>query len=461
MLSDFGRWYDSDSGISKIPANEEERMKKQVLMVLMIAVVCTGILLGTGQKESSGATATGPQAREVITWLHFANDVQQPALDAVVAAFEATYDIDVEIEFRPGSAEGENLVKTRIAANDLPDVLSYNSGSLFQVLNLTKNFVDLSNEPLADKLLDSFKATVSAGTGLYGVPYQPIPAGGIIYNKQVYKDLGLEIPLTWTAFIDNCEIIKQAGIVPVIASYKDDWTAQLLLLADYFNVEASEPDFAANYTANKAKYASTPAALRGFEKIQEVFTKELINKEPMATTYDMAQEMLATGQGAHYPMATWVLSGINEKFPEAIDDMGFFALPGDDASKNGATLWMPNNISIPKSTTHLAAALKFANFMVSDEGLAAFMSAGAPDGTFAVRGVDLPDAVFPAVKDVLRYVDANKTAAALEFLSPIKGPNLPQICVQSGLALKTPLECAAEYDRDVEKQAKQLMLAGW
>ena len=66
------------------------------------------------------------------------------------------------------------------------------------------------------------------------------------------------------------------------------------------------------------------------------------------------------------------------------------------------------------------------------------MSAGAPDGTFAVKGAKLPDTVFPAVKDVLRYVDEDRTAAALEFLSPIKGPNLPQICVQAGLSLKTP-----------------------
>jgi len=247
----------------------------------------------------------------------------------------------------------------------------------------------------------------------------------------------------------------------VIVSYKDDWTAQLLLLADYYNVEAVAPNFAEDYTTNKAKFATTPAALRGFEKIQEVYTKGLINKEPMATTYDMAQELLATGKGAHFPMATWVLSGINEKFPEYINDMGFFALPGDSADANGVTLWMPNNISIPKTTQKLEAALKFVNFMVSDEGLAAYMSVAAPDGTFAVIGVDLPETVFPAVKDVLRYVDANQTAAALEFLSSIKGPNLPQICVQAGLALKTPLECAAEYDRDIEKQAKQLMLAGW
>jgi raffinose/stachyose/melibiose transport system substrate-binding protein len=428
--------------------------------MMSVLLLAAGTVFSAGSAESAASGAAASKAEKVL-WLHFAGDAQQKALDAVVATFEAETGIDVEFEFRPGSAEGENLVKSRLAANDMPDILSYNSGSLFQVLDPDRNLVDLSKEPYADRLLDSFKSTVSDGDGFYGVPIQPIPAGGIIYNKKIYAELELDVPVTWDQFLDNCEVIKQSGTVPVIASYKDDWTAQLLLLADFYNVLADEPDFPERYTANKAKFATSPSALRGFEKIQEVFVKGYINSEPMATTYDNAIEMLATAEGAHYPMATWILASIAANFPDKIDDIGFFALPGDSADSNGVTLWMPNNISIPKTAANPEGAKQFLEFFVSDAGMKAYMSVGAPDGAFAVKDVPVPDEVFPAVKDVLEYVDANKTAPALEFLSPIKGPNLPQISVQAGLALKTPLECAVEYDRDVEKQAKQLMLQGW
>jgi raffinose/stachyose/melibiose transport system substrate-binding protein len=438
---------------------------KRGFMVLAAAFSLAAVtgLFAAGQKEggapAQGMVNKGP--REKIVWLQWANEPNQKAVDAVVKAFGEKYPIDIEFEFKPGSAEGENLVKTRLAANDMPDLLSYNSGALFQVINPDKNLVDLSKEPLADKLLDSFKNVVGSSQAFYGVPLHPIQVGGILYNKKVYASLGLSIPKTWNEFMANCEKIKKAGKVPVIASYKDDWTAQLLLLADYYYVQASYPNFASDYTANKAKFATNPAALRGFEKIQEVYTKGYINKEPMSTTYDMAQKMLAYGEGVHYPMATWVLASINEKFPDKVNDIGFFALPGDSADKNGVTLWMPNNISIPKVSKHIEAAKKFLNFFVSPEGIAAYMSAGTPDGSFAIKDVKLPDDVFPAIKDVLVYINANKTAPALEFLSPIKGPNLPQICVEAGMGLKSPAECAAEYDRDVEKQAKQLMLPGW
>ena len=62
----------------------------------------------------------------------------------------------------------------------------------------------------------------------------------------------------------NNEAIKKAGIAPVIQSYGETWTSQLFVLGDFHNVEAQVPDFAAEYTAGKMKYANTPAALAGF-----------------------------------------------------------------------------------------------------------------------------------------------------------------------------------------------------
>ena len=88
--------------------------------------------------------------------------------------------------------------------------------------------------------------------------------GGILYNKKIYAELGLSVPKTWAEFEANNEKIKAAGIAPVIATYGDTWTSQLFVLADYYNVEQADPTFAADYTANKAKYATTPAAMAGF-----------------------------------------------------------------------------------------------------------------------------------------------------------------------------------------------------
>jgi len=402
----------------------------------------------------------GAQSKTKLTLL-MDNQSSQAGLQAVIAAAEAKLGISVEIEVRPGGAEGDNVVKTRLAAGEMDDLCFYNSGSLMQALNPAQNFVDLTNEPFMANVLDSFKSAVKVGGKVYGIPISTVMGGGWFYNKKVYAQLGLKVPKTWAELLSNCEKIRKAGKVPVIGSYKDDWTSQLIFLADYYNVQAQAPNFAADFTAHKATIAGTPAALRSFQKLQEIYKNGYMNKDALATTYDAAQKMLLDGSGAMYPMLTFVLPNMQTIDAEKVKDIGFFAQPGDKASSNGLTTWMPAAIYLSKNSKNVEAAKKWAAFAVSPEGLAAFMSAEKPQGPFAVKGIKLPEDILPAVKDMLPYIDAGTTAPALEFLSPLKGPNLPQLCVACGSGLDTPASIAKQYDKDVEKQAKQLGLPGW
>src|SRR4051794_1836465 len=53
--------------------------------------------------------------------------------------FEAANpDIKIEVEQRPGGADGDNLIKTKLATGDMSDVFNYNAGSLFQQINPTQ-----------------------------------------------------------------------------------------------------------------------------------------------------------------------------------------------------------------------------------------------------------------------------------------------------------------------------------
>ena len=186
--------------------------------------------------------------------------------EAQVAAFEAANpDIDVEIETRPGGGDGDNIIKTRLATGEMTDVFGYNSGSLFQALNPTTNLVDLSGEAWQATVLDSFKPTVTATDGtVRGAPNGTAMGGGVLYNKKIYAELGLAVPKSWAEFMANNEKIKAAGKAPVIQTFGSTWTSQLFVLGDFFNVQKAVPSFAADYTANKAKYATTPSAMKGF-----------------------------------------------------------------------------------------------------------------------------------------------------------------------------------------------------
>lgn len=384
-------------------------------------------------------------------------------MERVTQAFsEKNPGVTFDIEIRPGGGEGDNIVKSRLATGEMADVFLYNSGSLFQALRPDRNLMPITGDPALDTFPDSFKVTVESPNGdIFGVPFGPVRSGGIIYNRPIYEELGLEVPLSWDDFMANNAKIKAAGKVPVAQTYGDTWTSQLFVLSDFFNVQAAEPDFAKRYTVNQAKYAESEAARRGFQYLQDVYEADYLNADFGAATFDEGVRMVATGEVAHYPMLTHVIAVAQQNVPDNVNDMGFFAQPGPSSESNGITLWMPNALYIPKDAEEPELALEFVRFVASPEGCEAMIDATGVSGPYLIDGCELPDEIPQLLQDMLPYIENGNTAPALEFVSPIKGPNLEHLLVEVGSGIRSAEEAAALYDLDVVKQAKQLGLPGW
>jgi raffinose/stachyose/melibiose transport system substrate-binding protein len=409
-----------------------------------------------------GVSAAAAQDSVTLTYLV---DESQNSLDTTQALADAytalNPNVTILIESRPGGTEGDNIVKTRLATGDMTDLFFYNSGSLLQALNPSQTLVDLSDQPFIDNIVDSFIPTVSQNGGIFGVPTGTAMGGGILYNRRVYEELGLSVPLTWDAFVANNEAIIEAGIPPVLATFGDTWTSQLFVLADNYNVLQAEPTFAEDYTANVARIATTPAALAGFQHMQQAYEDGWWQPDFATTRFEQGLQLLADGEVVHYPMLTFALSTIEANNPDRIDDIGFFALPGTDAEANGVTIWMPAATYIPQTSPNIEAAIDFLAFIASVEGTEAITARVAPAGSYLIEGATLPDDVLPAVQDLAAYIEAGASEPALEFLSPLKGPTLEQILVAVGTGQMDAATAAANYDLDVERQAQQLGLPGW
>ena len=434
-------------------------MRRSVVVLGAGGLALSLALTGCSSADSSADGKTS------LTFLVDNGEATTGTAQALADAFtKKNPDITIKIDTRPQGADGDNVVKTRLATNEMADLFQYNSGSLMQALSPDKTLVDLSGEDYVSKFDDTFTRSVSTENGMYGVPMGQSMAGAVIYNKDVYASLDLKIPTTWDEFIANSEAIKAAGdVAPIVQTYGDTWTSQLFVLGDFNNVLAEDPDWADKYTANKAKYSDEPA-VEGFNHLQEVFDKGLLNKDFASATYADGVTMVATGAGAQYPILTFAAGQLMSTNPEAAAKVGTFPLPGPDASTNGLTVWMPTNtVYVPKSTEgdKLAAAKKFLEFLTTPESCDIQSKANAPQGPFVIDGCTLPDDVPAMISDMQPYFDDGKTNLALEFLSPIKGPALEQITVAVGSGITSASDGAAQYDEDVKKQAEQLGLKGW
>ncbi len=399
----------------------------------------------------------------INVWTDSGND-DEPLLKAVAAAFEkANPTVRVVVNVGPAGVAAVEEIKQKLnAATMTDDLFVYNAGSLFQGLDPTKNLVELTNEPWQSQVVSSYYPGVSVGARIYGAPFGSAMGGGILYNKAVYKDLKLKIPLTWKAFMENNAKVKKAGLIPVIQTYGDSWSAQVLLLADSFNLQAAVPTFAALYTSNRVKMSEVPAALAGFQHLADIHEAGYQNKDFARAKLVDGLTYLINGQGAHYPMLSFVARDLEKMDPKLADNIGIFAEPGPSAKSNGLTIWMPNALFIPNTTKHLPTARNFISFALSKAGVTAMNAAVAPSGPYLLKGGKLTGDLSQITQDMARYLNGEaKTAPALEFVTPIKGPNLPKISVRVGSGIDSALQGATSYDLDVTRESQRLRLPGW
>lgn len=433
--------------------------RRRMLVATIAATAAIGLAACSG-----GSSGGGGEGDTVEITLLVQDGGTGPAWgEALIEAFEAENpDIQVTMNSQPGGTEGDNLVKTKLATGEMEDVFTYNTGSLLQAINPDQNLVNLADEEWASTLIDSFIPVVSTDNGLYGAPNGASQAGGVLYNIPMYEELGLEVPSSWDEFMANNDAIKAAGKTAIIQTYGDTWTSQLFVLGDFGNVTAQDPDWATEYTANNRKYADQPA-LQAFINQQEAYDGGYFNEDFASALFDDGVRMVATGEGAHYPILTGATSTIAQNYADNIADVGYFPLPAQDAADTRATIWLPNAVYIPSSTegAELEAAKKLVAFVNSPEGCELQINLNVPSGPFATSLCTLPDDVPQATQDLQTWVDNNMANPALEFVSPIKGPNLENITVQVGSGISTAEEGAALYDEDVVKQAQQLGLEGW
>jgi raffinose/stachyose/melibiose transport system substrate-binding protein len=441
---------------------EQSFMRRKMQQTKMKRGIALGFAtLGVlGMTVSSVAPAYAADDVTTISWLTQSGPSAQAKAKAIIAAFEfKNPTIQVELQTTPSGADRDKLIATKLQTGTMADVFDYNSGAKLFALNPAKNVVDVTNEKFQSNVVSGFKVAVTVDKKIYGAPYETSGAGGVYYNKKAFAKAGVtSIPKTWNEFIAASQKLKASGIDAVCMTNGESWTAQLPVLADFYNVNAAIPNVADKYNANKMKFATTPAALEGFKKMEQLAKLKLVNKDNATAKYNDAATRISTGKCGMYMMGTWFTSSIAKK---NINDVGFFPVPGPNAKNNGLTLWASTGMYIYSGTKNLAAAKKFQAFIASKGATDAQVAAVGYEGPFSTKDQSAaPKSIALATKDLIRLLKG-KTYPALEYLSDVKGPNLEAICVQVSTGQISAKKGAELYDADVVKQAKQLGKPGF
>ncbi|QGQ95633.1 extracellular solute-binding protein [Paenibacillus psychroresistens] len=342
-------------------------MKK--VLTTMVAVLMLGTTVacskdsGTKENESAAPAASGdtttvtaPKKVELKIFLGGLDRFREQ-FDKYFTQFAAKElkDKNIQVTFNseyPGSDTAPQILKTRLATGDVPDIFSLHAVNEIPAFYKAGYLTDLSSQPLAGKITDAIKPFVSVDNKVVAVPMESL-LWGYLYNKQIFKDNGLTPPTTLTEMKAVVQKLNDKKITPFILSYKEAWIPQLFLpLTIGGLVNSTHKDFVTNMNADKGSFA----------EVKEMFDIiDLVNANGTELPFDKGNDDgsadFATGKAAMWIQGTWnadAILKINDKF-----EFGVAPLPINDDPKSTMV-----NASV---STSLAVAAEGKNKEVSQD----------------------------------------------------------------------------------------------
>ncbi len=214
-------------------------MKKLFAILLTLCMVLS--LAACGQQapasqpetapavEDSGATNAEPREAELNIMMSFPQFMEQ--WETYAKQFEekmlAEENIKVKVNLEmPSSDQYESVLQARLSGDDAPDLYTLHCNNI-GTYNDAGYLYDLSGEALAELIYDNVRETVSIEGKLLAVPIES-QAWGVLYNKAIFEECGLEAPETLSDLEAICTTLKEKGYTPFMLAFQEQWVPQLM-----------------------------------------------------------------------------------------------------------------------------------------------------------------------------------------------------------------------------------------
>ncbi|MDO7906367.1 extracellular solute-binding protein [Paenibacillus sp. JX-17] len=318
------------------------------------------------------------------------------SFDKLIAKFNEQHP-DVQVT-QVNPPDAETVLLTRVVKNDIPDVIGMGATDTYSILAQSGIFADFEGTPLLSNIDDNYVKMLQdvAGTeGVNGVPYAT-NANGIMYNKTLFKQMGLTVPKTWDELIATARKIKEAGKIPFYFTYKDDWQTNLPFNALGPNLVGI--DFFLQRRENQVTFQ---------EKYREVAEKQLElmkygHNDNFGKAYSDGNRAFANGDAFMYIQGTWAIPEIRKANPDV--QIGFFPFPAsNDAANNKLINGVDTLLTISSETPHKKEAEEFIAFLTEPENIGQYIKEQTLFS--AVKGVKQDD---PAVAELQPYLQQGK-----------------------------------------------------
>lgn len=435
----------------------KRKLMKAAGMLVAVSLLTAGCGSSAGNSSDEGKESGGNKKAESVTLTveasqEIVNNIPYAFSEENIAAFEEQYpEIKVELVLNP-DAQNTSIIQTKLASGQPSDLICYNKVSAENELEVAKNCVDLSDEPFVENLADKEILTAPDGK-IYGFAFAVKTGGmGVVYNKDLFEEKGVEIPKTYEEFLAVCENLKAQGVTPFYGPFKDVWTFQMWTTSTWgYYAAKSEPDLWDRLNANEIGWDEVPAFRESLEKAYDLYKDGYMQSTVLSDDYNSIPAAMSSGDYAMTVGSNTTVRDLLNAYPDIQFDM--FPYPVYEGEDEYLTIsQLDAEFFIPKDAKHIEEARKFLNFMAQPEQCDTAQKAASfvPN----VKGAKEPE--FDEFEGRL-YEEYNKTGKTVLEMNAYMKVDLNDLWVyfQDMFAgAKTPEEVLSSWDTTFEELMK-------
>jgi len=435
---------------------------REFYCMLIIALAVFVSSCGIGQENGHQASNQPASDQDLISFtvVYPGGDLaHKQGIAAVIADFEKSHpNIVIHEISETWSGTYAEFLKMKDAVGEFPDLVEMRDTQLFADAVLLAE--------LPSDIAGLLQQTPEVNGRVYTAPLElPAPVG-IIYNKELFRQAGLNVPpKTYGEFMAYCEKIRELGVEPIVVGGKDLWHMGFWVnkfLID--EVYMQHPNWNADRSAGKVSWTD-PAPLQAMMKLKALWDNGYVAQGFLATADGQTASALISGHVAMLYSGPWMFNQIRSADPSF--SFGFFPLPDSAGRINvggapNASGWSIS-AKVESDGAKIKAIKQFLHFFYSDAEYSRYLQ--AVNGISASRSeVEYP--VSEQMKEVIRIMNDPATGKSY-FLNHFTGDNAipPQFrdwfyhMVQDLVSGKVSLEEALieadkEWDRELQAMAE-------
>lgn len=378
--------------------------RKRVISLSLVTAMIGSMLMGCGSSSSGDAGKTETSSGDVKVELELFSTKTENAetLQKIIDGFmKENPNITVSLT---SEADAATVLKTRLTKNDIPEIISMGGDSNYTELQSAGVLLDLSGEDFIGNVQEAYLDMVYAVNAdqeqkAYGVPYAT-NASGVLYNEDLFKQAGVEVPKTWSEFQSVITRLKESGITPFELTFADSWTC----LPSWNSMAPVIPD--EKFTDDRKEGKSTFVGTHEEILQKYAWLLDYAQNDYMGTTYNDGNAAFANGEAAMMINGNWAISQFLNTNPDM--NVNMFAFPStDDESKNTVTSGVDVLFAVSNqgSDEQQEAAKSFVRYAVKSDVAQSYI-----DDQFAFSAVNGVEQVNKTVSGVSKDIAGGKVS---------------------------------------------------